>query len=486
MTEQTTTRAHGVSPRLVILGLLLVFCSLWLLGRAADRAADSGKKIDVSDEFYQMAPVLCEVYMSIRDKYVEPVEPKVLIEGAIRGMFAELDPHSQWMPVEDYQQLEKETEGEFSGIGIHIILDKNRVLTVLAPIPGTPAAKAGLLPWDRIVEIEGESTKNITLMEAVKKLTGPTGTKVKIAVYREGASDYLHFTIERAQIKIDSVYSTEIKENAIGYVRLAKFSKETSDDLRKVLEQFNRDGIKGIILDVRFNTGGLLKEAIDVTDLFLTKGKAIVSTRGRAGIEATHYSENDPVVDQPLVVLVNRGSASASEIFAGAVKDHHRGYLIAPEGTRTFGKGSVQTIEELVHSLERDEDGNPRQSAVRITTAKFYTPNGTRIEEVEGDPKQPGGIAPDLEVTVPKGYERELFSNLLGEVDLEEPETKPAQPPADVETPRPEDEKTTAGATDEFYLKKPEKPEEKFVDVQLEEAKKYLRLLIMEHERKSR
>lgn len=475
MQDHSPRKSHGSSTRLLLMSVVLVFCALYLLGQTTIRAKQTKRDIEVSDEFYEMAPVLAEVYMSIRDKYVEDVEPKVLIEGAIQGMFMKLDPHSSWMRADDYQQLEKETEGEFSGIGIHIILDKNRILTVAAPIPGTPAAKAGLLPWDRIVEIEGESTEGISLLEAVKKLTGPSGTKVSIGIYREGTPEKLTFTIERAQIKIESVYSTKLQKGEIGYARLTKFSKETSDDLRKVLEQFNRDGVKGILLDLRFNTGGLLKEAIDISDLFLAKGKAVVKTRQRGGEELVYRAENDPVVDQPLIVLVNRGSASASEILAGAIKDHHRGYIIAPEGERTFGKGSVQTIEELSHSLDRDENGNPRRSAVRITTAKFFSPNGTAIEGIKGDPSQPGGVAPDLEVPIPKNHERELFGHMLGEVDLNENQT--------TDTTKNDDSTTTK--TSPFYInqEKPAAAAEEFVDIQLEEAKKYLELLILESER---
>jgi len=511
MSDETTSKMGRATGRVAVMCLFLVVCSLFLVSRTALRAKESERKVDVSDEFYQMAPVLCEVYMEIRDKYVEKIDSKELIEGAIQGMFTKLDPHSQWMPYEDYQQLEKETEGEFSGIGIHIILDPNRILTVAAPIPGTPAAKAGLLPWDRIIEIEGKSTENITLMEAVKKLTGPSGTKVNLTIYREGAPERLHFSIVRSQIKIGSVYSTEFQKEKIGYARIAKFSKETSEDLRKALDQFNRDGMKGAIVDVRFNTGGLLKEAIDVSSLFLPKGKTIVLTRQRSGEEVPFRSENEPVCNQPLIVLVNRVSASASEIFAGAIKDHHRGYLVAPKGERTFGKGSVQTIEELTHSLDRDENGNPRRSAVRITTAKFYTPNGTRIEAVKDDPKQPGGIAPDIEVALPKGYERELFGNLLGEVDITTVPAKPQAPSPKRETPKGEtpkgetpkgetpkgespksetpksdDEKTTSGVGSDFYLKKAAEPERKYVDLQLDEAKKYMQLLILEHERESK
>jgi len=497
MSEQAMFKPGKAPWRLVALCLFLVLCSLLLLGRTTIRAKEAEKKVEASDEFYRMVPILCEVYMAIRDKYVEPVNSRELMEGAIQGMFAKLDPHSQWMPAEDYQQLEKETEGEFSGIGIHIVLDQNKILTVASPIPGSPAAKAGILPWDRIIEIEGKSTENVTLMEAVKKLTGPPGTKVNITIYREGNPEKMHFTIERAQIKIASVYSKVLKDDSIGLIRIAKFSKETSDDLRKVLEQFNRDEVKGIILDLRFNTGGLLKEAIDVSSLFLLKGKTIVTTRQRGGEPTPYTSEHEPVANQPLILLINRASASASEILAGAIKDHHRGYLIAPKGERTFGKGSVQTIEELAHSLDRDESGNPRRSAVRITTAKFYTPNGTRIEALKGDPKQPGGVAPDLEVPLPKGYERELFGSLLGEVDVQPPDEKPKEskepspkldeeskePSPKSETPKTEDEKTTGSAAKEFYVKKTGEAEKKYVDLQLEEAKKYMRLLILEHQR---
>jgi carboxyl-terminal processing protease len=487
MSERQTPRIGVGTWRLVAMSMVLVFCSLWLLGQTAGKARQSSRAIDVSDEFYKLTPVLAEAYMAIREKYVENVEPKALIEGAIQGMFTKLDPHSQWMPADDYQQLEKETEGEFSGIGIHIILDKNRILTVIAPIPGTPAAKAGMLPWDRIIEIDGQSTENITLIEAVKKLTGPNGTKVKLGIYREGVPEKLNFEIERAQIKIESVYNTEFKDDDIGYVRLAKFSKETSDDLRKALDKFNRDGVKGIILDLRFNTGGLLKEAIDVSDLFLAKGLPIVIIRQRGGEEMKYFSENEPIANQPMVVLVNRGSASASEILAGALKDHRRGYILASKGERTFGKGSVQTIEELTHSLDRDANGNPRRSAVRITTAKFFTPNGTRIEAVKDDPKQPGGVAPDLEVEVPKNFERELFGNLLGEVDVDEAHKKPeGKPEAKPET-KPDDTKST-GTKKAFYIKSDDEKTTsgKFVDLQLAEGRKYVRLLILENTRKEK
>ena len=474
------------SWRLVGLSLCLVLSSLILFRQTMARTEVGEEEIEVSDEFYQLAPVLCEAYIAIRKKYVEPVEPRVLVEGAIQGMFSRLDPHSAWMPLEDYEQLEKETGGEFSGIGIHIVLDRNGVLTVASPIPGSPAARAGLLPWDRIIEIEGKSTENTTLREAVKKLTGPIGTKVNITVYREG--ERLNFTITRAQIKIENVYSTTLDDGKIGYARIAKFSKEASNDLHEVLDRFNRDGVKGLIIDLRFNTGGLLKEAIEMADLFLPKDTVVVSTRGRDGSAIDHRTENDAVADQPLIVLVNRASASASEIVAGAIKDHGRGYLLGPKGERTFGKGSVQTIEELRHTLDRDEDGNPRRSAVRITTAKFYTPKGTRIEGGRGDSNQPGGLAFDLEVELPKGYERELYGNLLGEIEIEEPEKKPDKNDAkddkvpDAPSPDAEDDSSTKTAAP-FYVGKEKEEPKKYVDLQLEEAKKYLRLLVMENGR---
>ncbi|MCX7717450.1 MAG: S41 family peptidase [Candidatus Sumerlaeaceae bacterium] len=373
--------------------------------------ARSVKEAD-DDQFWEFTAMFSEIYREVRERYVEEVDSKKLFEGALQGMFLTLDPHSQYMDPDNYSQLEKDTEGAFSGVGIHIQI-RDGVLTVIAPIPGSPAAKAGVMPWDRIIEIDGKETKGITVMEAVKKLTGPAGTTVKIGVYREGEPEVLHFELVRGNIRIESVYH-KMLDNNIGYIRIAKFSDNTTRDLRKAIEDCQQKGAKGLIVDLRFNSGGLLKEAIETSNLFLPRGKLIVSTQGRIKSQNQELrAENDPVTDLPLVVLINRASASASEIFAGAIKDHQRGIVLGVKGQRTFGKGSVQTIEELTHSFEKDENGNYRPAAIRLTTARYLTPAGVKIDKV--------GVTPDIAVELPKGNEMDLLrGHLFGEPVTEE------------------------------------------------------------------
>ncbi|AXA36358.1 MAG: S41 family peptidase [Candidatus Hydrogenedentota bacterium] len=387
----------------------LIVVSLMLVGTFA-RAV---KKAD-DDQFWEFTAMFSEIYKEIQERYVEEVDSKKLFEGALQGMFLTLDPHSQYLDPDNYSQLEKDTEGAFSGVGLHITI-RDGVLTVIAPIPGSPAAKAGVRPWDRIIEIDGKKTEGITIIEAVKKLTGPSGTTVTIKVYREGEPDFLTFTLVRKNIKVESVYY-KMLDDKIGYARVAKFSDATSRDLRKAIEFFKEKNAKGIILDLRFNAGGLLKEAIDVSNLFLPKGKVIVSTKGRMKNQNQEFrAENDPVTDLPLIVLINKGSASASEIVAGAIKDHRRGVILGVKGSRSYGKGSVQTIEELAHSFEKDENGNYRPAAIRLTTARYYTPSGVSIDKV--------GVTPDIAVELPKGHEGELLKHgLYGDPPMEEEE----------------------------------------------------------------
>jgi carboxyl-terminal processing protease len=389
--------------------IALIVFSLMLVGTFA-RAV---KKAD-DDQFWEFTAMFSEIYKEIQERYVEEVDSKKLFEGALQGMFLTLDPHSQYLDPDSYSQLEKDTEGAFSGVGLHITI-RDGVLTVIAPIPGSPAAKAGVRPWDRIIEIDGKKTEGITIIEAVKKLTGPSGTTVTIKVYREGEPDFLTFTLVRKNIKVESVYY-KMLDDKIGYARVAKFSDATSRDLRKAIEFFREKNAKGIILDLRFNAGGLLKEAIDVSNLFLPKGKVIVSTKGRMKNQNQEFrAENDPVTDLPLIVLINKGSASASEIVAGAIKDHHRGVILGVKGSRSYGKGSVQTIEELAHSFEKDENGNYRPAAIRLTTARYYTPSGISIDKV--------GVTPDIAVELPKGHEGELLKHgLYGDPPMEEEE----------------------------------------------------------------
>lgn len=395
---------------------MLIFSSLFLMGQFSKTV----RKVD-DEQFWEFTAMFAEIYNEVKERYVEPVDSKKLFEGALQGMFLTLDPHSQYMDPDSYSQLEKDTEGSFSGIGIHITL-KDGVLTVIAPIPGSPSAKAGIQPWDRIIEIDGKKTEGITLIDAVKKLTGPTGTTVDVMIYREGESEPLEFTLPRQNVKIESVYGEILEDHPeIGYARITKFSDNTSRDLRKHLEDFKEQGAKGLIIDLRYNTGGLLSEAVNVSNLFLPRNRVIVSTKGRLGDQNKELrAQNDPVTDLPLMILINKGSASASEILAGAVKDHNRGIIVGLKGQRSFGKGSVQTIEDLSHSFEKDENGNYRPAAIRLTTAKYYTPSGISIDKI--------GITPDIAVEMPKDAELNLLKNgLLGDPDTTEADEKSSE-----------------------------------------------------------
>ena len=442
--------------RLFYISAMLIFSSLFLMGQFSRTV----RKAD-DDQFWEFTAMFAEIYKEINDRYVEPVDSKKLFEGALQGMFLTLDPHSQFMDPDSYSQLEKDTEGSFSGIGIHIAI-KDNILTVISPIPGSASAKAGIKPWDRIIEINGKKTEGIVLTDAVKKLTGPTGTTVDISVYREGESAPLHFTLTRQNVKIESVYSKVLEDHPeIGYARITKFSDNTSRDLRAAIDKFKEQNVQGLIIDLRYNTGGLLKEAQNVSNLFLPRGKMIVSTKGRTADQAKELrAENDPVTDLPLMILINKSSASASEILAGAIKDHKRGIIVGMKGQRSFGKGSVQTIEDLSHSFEKDEDGNYRPAAIRLTTAKYYTPSGISIDKI--------GITPDIAVEMPKDNELDLLRNgLYGDTSTNEDdgdttstvsftwdeynkENGKASEPAATETTDAEDDSTTATESDDI------------------------------------
>jgi len=451
--------------RLLLLSVLLLACTCIVLFQITVKVSAEEK----DDEFYRYVDIFTEVYSEIKNKYVEEVDSKTLFEGALHGMFMMLDTHSQFLDPDSLQQIEKDTEGEFSGVGIHITL-KDGVLTVVAPIPGTPAAKLGIRSWDRIIEIEGESTEGITLIEAVKKLTGTPGTRVNITIYRKGESKPLHFTITRASIKINSVYYKKIGSD-IGYIRLSRFSDETSEDTKKAILALKSDDARGIIIDLRFNTGGLLNEVVEIADYFVPKDEIIVSTKGRLSNQNREYKAKEEIIcDLPLEILVNRGSASASEILTGAVKDHKLGVIIGPKGETTFGKGSVQTIEELHNTTSWDENNNPVKCAIRLTTARYYTPSGACIDKI--------GIAPDIEVDLPEGNQTELARRgLLGDPDMKEPAISlPEEPTLE------EDESTspTRGVRNRFYEKNNHTEEpEVFIDVQLQEAIKMMRAYLI-------
>ena len=335
------------------------------------------EKDDKTDDLYKQLELFSSAVSLIRSDYVEEPESKDLIYGAMTGMLSSLDPYSQFMDPEMYNEMKIETEGEFGGIGIEITI-KDNLLTIISPIDDTPAYNVGLKAGDKIVKIDGEITKDLTLMGAVKKLRGKPGTDVKVTVLRESEKKLLDFAITRSIIKIESIKKAEIIEPGIGYIRLSAFQEKTYRELEKSLRELEDKGMEGFILDLRNNPGGLLEAAIDTADKFLESDKIIVSTKGRVKNQnlAFKSKNRNKHLDYPMVVLINGGSASASEIVAGAIQDHKRGILM---GTKSFGKGSVQTVVPL-------SDG----SAVRLTTSKYFTPEGRSIH---GE-----GIVPDIVV----------------------------------------------------------------------------------------
>ncbi len=326
---------------------------------------------------YENLELFTRVMEVVKDKYLEDVDRQDLIYGALHGMLSSLDPYSQFMEPEIYSEMKVETKGQFGGLGIEITI-RDDVLTVITPIEDTPASRVGLLPGDKIVKIEDESTRKITLMKAVKKLRGEPGTDVNITVLRPGEKEFLEFTITRAIIKIDSVKEARLIEDKIGYIRLSQFQENTVEEFDDALEDLEVEGMNALVLDLRYNPGGLLSTSIKVADRFLEKGKVIVQTRGRNDViemEVKSTSRN-VLPDIPIVVLINEGSASGSEIVAGALRDNNRAVLV---GNTTFGKGSVQSV------LPLSED-----SAIRLTTGRYYTASHRAIEDE--------GIEPDIKV----------------------------------------------------------------------------------------
>ena len=349
-------------------------------------------------EVYRNIEVLGEVLRKIEKDYVEGTDPKELIYGAVKGMVGTLDPHSFFMSPEEYKELMVETKGSFSGVGIEITTRDN-VLTVVSPIEGTPAFKAGIKAGDLIIMIGGKSTKDISIMEAVKLIRGPKGSKIRLTIRRKGVEKPIDFLITRDVIPIRSVRSFFLPSD-IGYIRIRNFQGNTSQQLSKALKDMEgKKKLKGLILDLRNNPGGLLSQAVRVADEFLDSG-LIVSIKGRDKKEEKSIAhKNSTPRKYPLIVLINEGSASASEIVAGALQDNKRALIL---GSTTFGKGSVQTLFPL-------SDG----SGLRLTTAIYYTPRGRSI--------QASGIEPDIKVDFipPKEKPTEKKPHTIREKDLE-------------------------------------------------------------------
>src|SRR5438876_914637 len=359
--------------RAFVIGALLVVLTLSLGGSVASKGTDNGAT-------YEQLRLFTEVLSIVQNQYVDEVPPKELIYSAIKGTLRGLDPHSSFLDPENYREMQVETSGSFGGLGIEITL-KDDVLTVVSPIEGTPAHRAGLQAGDRIVKIDGLSSKDMQLSDAVKKMRGKPGTKVTISVVREGWTEPKDFEIQREQIRVHSVRTQDLG-GGIGYVKLRQFQEQTAHDLDQVLEKFAKDGVKAIVLDLRNNPGGLLTSAVEVTEKFVEDGKLVVYTEGRVRNQNMRFSAHakKAYANLPMVVLVNQGSASASEIVAGALQDYGRAVVV---GTQSFGKGSVQTIIPL-------SDG----SGLRLTTAKYFTPKGRSIHGKGITPD--GGVVPEL------------------------------------------------------------------------------------------
>lgn len=363
-----------MKKKMILPLFVVLFMSGILVGKYA---IGNPTKEDVT--IYEKLKIFSDAIAIVQNNYVEDVDSQEVVYGAIKGMLLTLDPHSSFMTPDMFKEMEVETKGSFGGLGIEIGV-RDGSLTIISPIEDTPAYRVGLEAGDVIVKIEDETTKDMTIMDAVKRLRGEPGTDVTIWVMREGWKEPKSFTITRDIIKIKSV-RWKILEKGYGYIKINQFQARTDNELEKALKEIKEDkgGMKGLILDLRNNPGGLLDQAVKVADTFLDKG-LIVYTDGRREDQKFKYTASDAGAQLgfPMIVMVNAGSASASEIVAGALQDHERAVVL---GNQTFGKGSVQTIIPL-------EDG----SAVRLTTARYFTPKGRSI--------QAKGITPDIVVQV--------------------------------------------------------------------------------------
>lgn len=353
----------------LVSGVIILFVAGFLFGINAKTEKDVSQDIEYLGLFTQ-------VYKIVKDYYVEPTSSKKLIQGSLKGMLSSLDPFSTYFSPDECKEFTTETHGEFGGLGIEIMME-NHKLIVVSPIEDTPAWKAGIKPGDIILEIDGKAVEKMTLMQAVKLMRGKPGTKVTLTIWRKGVEKPFKITITRAIIKIKSVKTKELENKAIGYIRLTQFQENSAEDFENALEKFKDK--KGIIIDLRNNPGGLLTTAIAIADMLLPEGKMIVYTKGRTSkSNEEFYSESPPIVpeDLPIVLIVNKGSASASEILTGALRDNNRALAV---GDKTYGKASVQTLIPL-------SDG----SCLKLTTAHYYTPNGKLIMWK--------GITPDIVV----------------------------------------------------------------------------------------
>jgi carboxyl-terminal processing protease len=367
-----------VSKKFFVLGFIIV-ALLGVSSAGTSQVTAKNKK-----DLYSQVELFSYALTTVQSEYVDDKSPQDLIYGALKGMLSSLDPHSQFMDPDEYKDLKSETEGKFGGLGVEISM-KDNLLTVIAPLEDSPAWRAGIKAGDRIVKIDHDVTRDMSLDDAVKKLRGAPGTKVIITILRESDDSVRDFAITREIIHVDDVKEPHIIDDHIGYVRLTEFREKSYDELHQALEKLKTQGADSLVLDLRNNPGGLLDVAIKIAGDFLPAGKTIVSTKGRHSSQDTvadSENNNRDFLDWPMVVMINEGSASGSEIVAGALRDNKRAVLV---GVKSFGKGSVQSVIPL-----------PDGSGLRLTTARYFTPSGVCINGI--------GITPDvvIEENLPK------------------------------------------------------------------------------------
>jgi carboxyl-terminal processing protease len=430
------TRLRLVSTAAIVAFLAVPAAYTWGQDKA-EKAAGSEKS-----ELYQQLNLFGDVLERVRRDYVEPVDEKALMENAINGMLSSLDPHSSYMNPKAYKDMQVQTKGEFGGLGIEVTME-NQVIKVVSPIDDTPASKAGIQPGDLIFALDGQPVMGLTLQEAVDKMRGKIGAPIKISIRRANVKDPIDVTLTREVIKVKS---TRYRlEGDVGYIRVTQFTEQSTSGLLDAIEKMKKESggkIKGYVLDLRNNPGGLLDQAISMCDAFMEKGEIVsVKARKAEDIQRWNAKPGDVANGLPIVVLVNGGSASASEIVAGALQDQHRAIIL---GTRTFGKGSVQTIMQVTGG-----------GAIRLTTALYFTPSGRSIQKE--------GIKPDIEVEQAKvetiqqrmGFrESDLRGSINNPNKPGDAAAKPATPPATPATPakpdannaKPSDGKPAAGA----------------------------------------
>jgi carboxyl-terminal processing protease len=394
-TRKQTANGYPVKTPAILFFILSLFISHPPVSQAAISQ-------DQREATYRQLEIFANVLSILQENYIDNIDADNTIAGAISGMLLSLDPHSSYLTAEDFDELQNETRGTFSGVGIEVTI-RDGILTIISPIEGTPAAKAGLHAKDLIIKINGNPTKNMPSMEASKLLRGPKGSKVTISIYRDGWQELKDFTLVRDIISLHSVNGLFLEPGFV-YVRITNFQGQTTKDVKDLLTKLEqKKHIKGLILDLRNNPGGLLDQAISISDIFLEEG-LVVYTKGRIQEQNMTFQAhaNNGKNMYPLVVLVNEGSASASEIVAGAIQDHKRGVIV---GTRTFGKGSVQTLLPM-----------PGGAGLQLTTARYYTPNGRSIQAT--------GIVPDVEVPyIPyrkQQKEERILPNFTREANLKD------------------------------------------------------------------